>query len=134
MRSGGGRSARSALAAVVVASWVLAACGAGTSDEGTSGGTGPDGAGLYERHCASCHGADLRGTDRGPSQLSEVYEPGHHPDASFRSAITAGSRAHHWDFGDMPPVDGLDDAEIDAIIAHIRARQQAEGFEPYPPD
>lgn len=34
----------------------------------------------------------------------------------------------------MPPVIGLDDDEIDAIIAYIREVQQREGFEPYPPD
>ena len=35
---------------------------------------------LYAANCAECHGADLRGTDKGPSHLSEVYEPGHHAD------------------------------------------------------
>jgi hypothetical protein len=33
----------------------------------------------------------------------------------------------------MPPVPGLDDDEIDAIIAYIRSQQEAEGFEPYAP-
>lgn len=27
---------------------------------------------LYAGSCAECHGADLRGTDRGPSRLSAV--------------------------------------------------------------
>ena len=45
---------------------------------------------LYKDACASCHGDDLRGTDKGPSHLSRVYEPGHHSDASFVSAIRNG--------------------------------------------
>lgn len=89
---------------------------------------------LYEQSCASCHGSDLRGTDQGPSLLSQVYEPGHHPDASFRAAITRGSPAHHWSFGDMPPIPGLEDDEIERIIAHVRERQEAHGLEPYPPE
>lgn len=92
-----------------------------------------DGAALYAEHCASCHGADLRGTDVGPSHLSVVYEPGHHPDDAFRAAITDGVRAHHWPFGDMPPVPGLDEEEVDAIIRHVRQAQEEHGYEPYPP-
>jgi hypothetical protein len=62
-----------------------------------------------------------------------VYASDHHPDASFRAAITQGSRAHHWDLGDMPPVEGLDDGEIDRIIAYVREQQEIHGLEPYPP-
>ncbi len=86
---------------------------------------------LYATNCASCHGSDLRGTDRGPSHLSIVYEPNHHSDDSFRSAIAQGARAHHWNFGDMPAMAGLDDDEVDAVIAFIRSEQQRQGFEPY---
>lgn len=46
--------------------------------------------------------------------------------------MAQGSPQHHWDFGDMPPVPGLDDEEVDAIIAYVREVQQREGFEPYP--
>jgi mono/diheme cytochrome c family protein len=92
-----------------------------------------DGAALYAANCASCHGEDLRGTDKGPSHLSVVYEPSHHPDESFQAAIEQGVQAHHWDFGDMAPVTGLDRSAIDAIIAYIREVQTREGFEAYPP-
>lgn len=92
-----------------------------------------NGQAIYAARCASCHGADLRGTDRGPSHLSKVYEPGHHGDASFKAAIEKGSRQHHWDFGDMPPVAGLSPDEIAAVIAYVRSVQGAQGFEPYPP-
>ncbi len=107
--------------------------GGGSGDESATASTTLDGAALYQKNCASCHGADLRGTDRGPSQLSQVYEPGHHTDDSYRAAVIQGAVAHHWTFGDMAPVTGLKDAEIDAIISFIREQQREHGFEPYPP-
>jgi mono/diheme cytochrome c family protein len=91
------------------------------------------GAGLYETNCAACHGSDLRGTDQGPSHLSIVYEPGHHGDFAFILAVEQGSPAHHWEFGDMPPVEGLTLDDAAAITAFIREQQRIEGFEPYPP-
>lgn len=84
---------------------------------------------LYQSNCASCHGADLRGTDKGPSHLSIVYEPNHHGDDAFRSAIVNGARQHHWDFGDMAAIPGLDDEQIDGIIAFVRSEQEQQGFE-----
>lgn len=92
-----------------------------------------DGKALYGQNCASCHGSDLRGTANGPSHPSSVYEPRHHPDDSFRAAVRRGATQHHWDFGDMPAVEGIEDKQIDAIIDYIRSRQEDEGFEPYPP-
>ncbi|MDH3302817.1 MAG: cytochrome c [Acidimicrobiia bacterium] len=80
-------------------------------------------------NCASCHGADLRGTDKGPSQLSIVYEPNHHPDDAYRSAIANGAPQHHWTFGNMPPIGGLDSEEVEAVIAFIRSEQERQGFE-----
>ena len=83
---------------------VAAACGPDEPQAGPSTSGDPArGAEVYAANCASCHGADLRGTDKGPSHLSIVYEPGHHGDASFRSAIANGSPQHHWEFGDMEP-------------------------------
>lgn len=86
------------------------------------------GAALYADNCASCHGADLRGTDTGPPHLDPVYEPGHHADASFRLAVQRGAQQHHWDFGPMPPIEGLSDAEVDDIIAYVRQEQRAVGI------
>ena len=118
-----------AVVAVCVA--LLAACGSDASDANGGSASGSD---LYAARCAACHGADLRGTGLGPSQLSIVYEPSHHPDEAYRDAIRNGVEPHHWDFGPMPAVSGLDDDEITAIIAYIRKVQEREGFEPYPPD
>lgn len=89
------------------------------------------GAEVYEVSCAECHGSDLRGTDRGPSHLSIVYESGHHPDEAFSLAVVRGAPQHHWDFGPMPPIAGLDDEAIDAVVAFIRSEQARLGFEPY---
>lgn len=110
----------------------------GCSDNDATDPTAPDaaadpagsvGADVYADSCASCHGADLRGTDKGPSQLSIVYEPNHHPDDAYRSAIANGAPQHHWTFGDMPAVEGLSNEEIEAVIAFIRAEQARQGFE-----
>ena len=120
--------------AVVAVCVVLAACASDAGDANGGSASAEDGSALYAARCAACHGADLRGTGMGPSQLSIVYEPKHHSDDSFRAAIRNGVSPHHWDFGPMPAVSGLDDDEITAIIAYIREAQQREGFEPYPPD
>lgn len=88
---------------------------------------------LYQQHCAQCHGSDLRGTDLGPSHLSIVYEPNHHGDAAFLAAVSRGSPAHHWDFGPMPAVPGLNQEDVAAITAFVREQQRTNGFEPYPP-
>ncbi len=121
------------LAAVpVLAAVIVVACADNTAEQAEPAGATPGGdlgAEVYANSCASCHGADLRGTDKGPSQLSIVYEPNHHPDDSYRSAIANGARQHHWSFGDMPPVEGLNDEEVEAVIGFIRSEQQRQGFE-----
>ena len=120
-----------AAVAVVAAVAVTASCsGDDSSPSASESGAGAE---LYAQSCASCHGSDLRGTDVGPPHLSQVYAPDHHPDESFRAAITQGTRAHHWDFGDMAPVEGLTDEEIDQVIAFVREQQEIHGLEPYPP-
>ena len=116
----------------LVVGLLLAGCSSESSSS-SSGDSIEQGEAVYQQSCASCHGSDLRGTDKGPSHLSQVYEPGHHPDAAFRSAIENGAQAHHWGFGDMAPVPGLDDAEIEAVIAFVRQQQELLGFEAYPP-
>lgn len=120
------------LAAAVTATVaiVAASCGSTPADsEPPAPGSAATGAELYQTNCASCHGVDLGGTEQGPSHLSIVYEPNHHGDDSFRSAILNGAPQHHWNFGDMAAVPGLDDDEIDAVIAYIRSEQERLGFE-----
>lgn len=112
---------------------IAAACGSdpATTEPATPSGQSNQSAGaeLYQSSCASCHGSDLRGTDKGPSHLSIVYEPNHHGDDAFRSAIVNGAQQHHWNFGDMAAIPGLDDDEIDEIIGYIRSEQERQGFE-----
>ncbi len=40
-----------------------------------------------------------------------------------------GAPQHHWNFGDMAPVEDLSDAQVEAVIAFVRAEQQRLGFE-----
>jgi len=79
---------------------------------------------LYEQNCASCHGADLKGSDKGPPFLHRVYEPSHHADLAFQLAVKNGTRAHHWKFGDMKPVPGLTPDDVAHITAYVRAEQR----------
>lgn len=115
---------------VVIAAVMLVAVAC--SDEGgatTQSFEGVDGAALYQQGCASCHGADLEGTDQGPTFLDQIYAPGHHADAAFFLAPKAGARAHHWNFGNMPPVPGLSDEQLEAIVTFVRSEQRAAGIE-----
>ena len=110
-------------AALVAALFPAAACGSEGEPIVASRGVG-----LYETNCANCHGSALEGTAKGPSLLSIVYEPNHHTDESMRSAIANGARQHHWAFGDMKPIDGLSERDVDQIIAHVRSEQERLGF------
>lgn len=119
---------------LVLALSLVSACGAPDQSENPQDPVlVAEGSALYEANCAACHGSDLRGTDRGPSHLSQVYEPNHHGDGAFLLAVQAGSRAHHWDFGPMPPIEGITTEQVEAIVAFVREQQRQHGFEPYPP-
>lgn len=80
-----------------------------------------DGKEIYDRKCLSCHGNNMEGTHSGPSLIP--YDRAHHPDGDFFRAIRNGVPEHHWNFGNMPPVEGLDDKEIENVIAYVRALQ-----------
>ena len=83
---------------------------------------------LFDKQCATCHGLDLQGTRQGPPFLHPVYEPSHHGDASFQMAARYGTRAHHWKFGDMPPVPGVTADEVAHITAYVRQQQRGVGI------
>ena len=82
----------------------------------------------FSLKCAGCHGAAADGTDQGPPLIHRIYEPGHHGDYAFVMAVRNGVRAHHWRFGNMPPVAGVDDREIRLITRFIREVQRANGI------
>ncbi len=130
------------ITAWVIATLLLAGCGtaANQSEEAAYGGnpspdsavelsaTGQEGEALFGMTCAACHGAGAVGTALGPPLVHQLYEPGHHSDDSIRSAVQNGVKSHHWEFGDMPPVVGLSEAQADKIICYIRELQLAEGI------
>ena len=122
------RAVAAPLLAVLLASVTACSDGGGSGSEASSD-LAARGREVYAQSCASCHGEDLQGTDRGPSHLSIVYEPSHHPDGAFRAAIANGAPQHHWDFGPMPPVEGLTTEDVNAVIAFVRAEQEARGFQ-----
>jgi mono/diheme cytochrome c family protein len=115
---------------VLALSVTLVACNDGTATTAapTPAGTTLDGRGLYAANCARCHGGDLKGTTQGPPFLDAVYRPAHHADAAFLIAVKNGVRPHHWNFGPMPPVEGLTDAQVAQITAFVREEQQAVGI------
>ena len=83
---------------------------------------------LFEKNCASCHGADLKGSDKGPPLLHKIYEPSHHADIAFQLAVKNGARAHHWKFGDMKPVEGVTSDDVAHITAYVRMHQRQAGI------
>jgi hypothetical protein len=88
------------------------------------------GAGLekYQSLCAECHGQWAEGTDKGPTLIHPYYVPSHHSDQSFYRAILQGAPMHHWDFGDMPPVEGASEQDAINVIAFVRWLQQYRGL------
>ena len=83
------------------------------------------GAETFDVHCIECHGANAGGTSEGPPLVHIYYEPGHHADFSFHIAVQRGSPQHHWGFGDMDPVSGLSDGEVNEIVCYVRELQYA---------
>lgn len=129
--------ARASRAGVLLA--LLASCG--RADDGGSG-EGVDtvglrlravpaearaGEALFREWCSACHGEAAVGTDRGPPLVHAVYEPGHHADAAFLLAVVRGVRAHHWRFGDMPPLPEVSRAEAEEIVGYVRWLQREAG-------
>lgn len=88
----------------------------------------PEGADLFAANCAVCHGAGARGTQAGPPLIHKYYEPSHHDDNAIRRAVANGVEAHHWDFGNMPPVSGVSGDDVEKIISYIRGLQKANGI------
>lgn len=83
---------------------------------------------LFDDNCASCHGKNTAGTGQGPTFIHKVYAPGHHGDGAFYLAAKNGARAHHWSFGNMPPIAGVQKQEVALIVEYVRALQRANGI------
>ena len=83
----------------------------------------------FNENCAVCHGKNGAGNEgAGPPLVHIIYEPNHHGDMSFQLAVKNGVRAHHWPFGNMPPIPDVLEGEVANIIAYIRALQRANGI------
>lgn len=84
----------------------------------------------FEAECAACHGANAAGQNGvAPPLVHRTYEPSHHSDMAFFLAAQNGVRAHHWPFGNMPPVQGVTRADVKAIVAYVRELQRANGID-----
>lgn len=89
-----------------------------------------EGEAAYDQYCAKCHGSNAAGQQGvAPPFVHPIYRPGHHADAAFYMAAMNGARAHHWTFGDMPPVEGVAKQDIDSIVLYVRAMQRANGIQ-----
>ncbi|MCQ0092988.1 cytochrome c [Roseovarius sp. M141] len=83
----------------------------------------------YDAVCASCHGENAQGKEgTAPPLVHKIYEPSHHADMAFVLAAQNGVRAHHWKFGNMPPVKGVTQADVLNIIAYVRVLQRENGI------
>ena len=82
----------------------------------------------FEANCMRCHGKNAAGTGKGPPLIHKIYEPNHHADLSFHRAVKNGVRAHHWRYGNMPPLSGIKEEDITQIIRYVRELQRANGI------
>lgn len=83
----------------------------------------------FEAKCAACHGENAAGQNGvAPPLVHKIYRPGHHSDQAFVIAAKNGVTSHHWDFGNMPPVKGLTDADVKYIARYVRELQKVNGI------
>ena len=83
---------------------------------------------LFEQNCSVCHGPAGDGTTQGPPLVHIIYEPNHHADVAFILAARNGVQAHHWRFGDMPPLPGVTEQTVQQIVGYIRWLQRQVGI------
>lgn len=86
------------------------------------------GAAAFKANCARCHGERGVGTQQGPPLVHKIYEPNHHGDATFQRAAANGVRAHHWQFGDMPRIEGVTPEDVEQIVKYVRWLQRQAGI------
>lgn len=83
----------------------------------------------FNESCAACHGENAAGNEGvGPPLIHKIYEPSHHGDIAFQLAAKNGVRAHHWPYGDMPPVTNVTERDVNDITTYVRALQRANGI------
>jgi len=82
----------------------------------------------FNTFCSRCHGPQGQGTNQGPPLVHKIYEPNHHADIAFQRAAAQGVRAHHWQFGNMPKIEGVVPEDVSQVIAYIRWLQRQAGI------
>ena len=84
---------------------------------------------VFDRLCSACHGAHAAGSQAGPPLVHLTYRPAHHADVVFSLAVQRGVPAHHWRFGDMPPVPAARADDLRVIVQYVRELQRANGID-----
>lgn len=120
------------MVAVTAALTMVAACDSSPPKPAVGGGAIPAemqaGEAKFNAHCSACHGPQATGTKQGPPLVHKIYEPNHHGDAAFLRATEFGVKAHHWEFGNMPKIEGVSSADVEQIIRYIRWLQRQAGI------
>ncbi|MCB1355316.1 MAG: cytochrome c [Maritimibacter sp.] len=84
---------------------------------------------VFDAKCAACHGDNAAGKNGlAPPLVHKTYEPGHHSDEAFQRAAQNGVQAHHWEFGNMPPVSGLTRSDVQYVARYVRELQRENGI------
>jgi len=83
---------------------------------------------VFAANCAACHGKNAAGSNSGPPLVHKIYEPSHHGDGSFISAVQNGVRQHHWGYGNMPSQPSISPRQAGQIITYVRELQRANGI------
>ncbi|MFT5721325.1 MAG: mono/diheme cytochrome c family protein [Motiliproteus sp.] len=83
---------------------------------------------VFNKECGSCHGLNGAGTREGPPLIHDIYNPGHHGNRSFSSAVTRGVQQHHWPYGNMPAQPDVGFSDMAGIVAFIREVQKHNGI------
>lgn len=84
---------------------------------------------VFEAKCSECHGKNAAGRNGiAPPLVHKTYEPSHHSDMAFVLAAQNGVRAHHWNFGNMPRIEGLTQGDVKMVAAYVRELQRANGI------
>ena len=111
---------------------LLAACDSSQPKQAVGGGPVPAefqvGETKFNANCASCHGNQAAGTDHGPPLVHKIYEPNHHGDPAFQRAAANGVKAHHWEFGNMPNIEGVTPEDVDQVVKYVRWLQKQAGI------
>lgn len=112
---------------------LFVACDSSQPKSAAGGGPAPaefqTGEAKFNANCAACHGPQAAGTDHGPPLVHKIYEPNHHGDSAFQRAAANGVKAHHWEFGNMPKIEGVTPDDVDQIVKYVRWLQRQAGIQ-----